>query len=154
MKIVSYYLHKEDFGSIKKTVVGKKSSALHSITVSEHIEEEQGQTLIREENAIGFSPAMSTSMDFSFSDSDSKEKGPEQDILSDQIKTDGLHFYYAHLEKTDGEKLKIVWKKEMQAGAALLGIRIELTFVPAQKNQEPLTLSRDVFLPSTALSKL
>ena len=147
LKIVSYYLNKEDFGSIRKTVVGQKVSKLRSVTVNEHIEEEQGQALIREESAIGFSASTDPQI------SQTQEKG-EQDILSDQIKMDGLHFYYAHLEKAAGDQDKIVWKKEMKAGAALLGIRINLIFLPSQKNQEPLTLTKDILLPSTALSKM
>ncbi len=147
LKIVSYYLHTADFGSVQKTLVGQKFSKLRSVTVNQKIAEEQAQTLIREENAIG--SALTTDPTTSAAD----EKA-EQDILSDQIQPDGLHFYYAHLEKGEGDHYTIAWESEMHKGAALLGIRIELTFLPFRKDQQPLTLTRDVLLPATALSKL
>lgn len=139
LKVVKYYLRSPDFGSIHRTIIGKHTSRNTRIEVG-HKEEYSMKQLVREERLL---------VDYFQSESND---GMVTDVLSWNIKDEGLNFYYAYSEGGK-EDVKIVWKNTWAQDYLPPQVRVELIFIEPESSQDVLKVRRDVFVPIGSLGE-
>ncbi len=134
---ISYSLKSPEYGSVFKTIIGQRQSK-NTAVVSFFEEKSDIRLLTRQETP--------------FADSLQPEvqAKPDHDVLSINVQKDSLKFLYAYVEG-QGENARIVWKDSWGQAFSPLLVRIAITFVPSDKTKTPLTLQKDVYIPTGIL---
>ena len=129
LKVVSFYLAPPEKIFVHKILIGEKHRGNRK-TVSRAQENSPTMLLIREEDPL---------IDYWQGKESSLE---DQEILSADIKRDGLEFFYARETPQ-----AIVWKGLWDQNDLPAGVQVRLNF-QTQDSQKTLELFEDVFIPS------
>lgn len=140
LTLVRYHLQELPQGSVYQTIVGEKYSGNKTVVVSLREEAQRPQMLIREESPL---------VDYFRGVSASAES--QSDVLCAHIKEGSLKFYYPYA--ADEEAARIEWKQEWPSDSIPQAVRVEWTFLPSEKHQEPFTLNRVIHIPTGVLGK-
>lgn len=139
LKSVSYVLRDPQNDSVYKTIIGKRS-ARPRVIVSKYEEKMSWDLLVREEKSFA----------------DYLQQLPEltgkREVLSSHIQPGSLKFSYAYLEK-QGEKTEMIWKDAWNQRYLPSGVRVTATFINPDPSKEPVTLDKDIFIPTGFLGE-
>ena len=140
LKVVLYHLKTPEYGSVYKTILGRHTA--RNVDMVSRLKEESFalSLLVREEKPL---------MDYLQSTSQEKS---EMDVLSINAKTGSLKFSFAYVEG-EGENEKIVWKDSWAQRYFPSGIRMEVTLMNPDRPEQPLTVEREVYIPTGLLTK-
>jgi len=114
LKVVRYTLQSPTVEKIHKTIIGKRTSKLSSFVVNKEEKEEKVNVFIREEMPL-----------VDYLSANGVFEGPIE-ILSAQVKKDGLKFFFADRSVKDSNTIE--WKTSWGQPYLPLGIRVELIF--------------------------
>ena len=132
IKVVQYYLEKEEEIFIHKVIIGKRSRK--SISVTERRQEALVQeVLIREEQDL---------VDFINKSKDRSLK----EVVCFNVEEQGLKFSYAFLESSENDS-QLAWKDVWENNYVPAGIRVELKIVDSQ-TRSPLVIRRSIYVPA------
>lgn len=137
LKVVSYYLEKPEEGSILKTIVGKRHSRNMAVTTQSQ-SNSRVYYLVKEE------------MDFVDYLSGGLKAKSNIEILSTNVKEDGLTFSYGYLQ--DEQQKNIDWVGEWPESYIPAAVRVNIDFIPDGENTGAMSFRRDIFIPTGQLN--
>ena len=137
LKVVSYSLKTPEYGSIFKTIIGRRQTGNANI-ISRFEEKSDVQLLVREEIPL-----------VDWLQSQPAEK-TDYDTLSVNVKKDSLKFSYAYVEGQGGNA-KIVWKDSWDREYFPSLIRVSVTFDNKNGSKGPLIIQKDIYVPTGSL---
>jgi len=133
IKFVSYYLYSPEQDEVTSTVIGVKSKKNIPV-VTRLIKGQTTVYLVREEQP--FIDSLQTS----------GIKQGDIEILSTNVKEDGLKFFYAYLK--DETQKTITWENQWNKKYVPFGLRAEISLLqPNEKNKE-LVFQKDILIPT------
>ena len=138
LRVVRYYLMEPQRDEIHKVVVGE-THAKNVAVVTERREALPEYYLMREEKPlIAYLRGAS-------------DANTEREIIGTHIKENGLRFSYGYsfLEQPED----YIWQNQWRYNKIPSHVRLEMDFLPAQPDQEAITLTRDIFIPHGTLER-
>ncbi len=134
IKVIKYSLQEPPHGSIKKVIIGDRSSKQPSAIVANYRQEQHSFQIVREERP------------FAANDPFLSESQEEVDVLSIHLKQGGLTFYYGYLDKKDEKSMQINWKENTEDDLPA-AIRVKMVFSSADEKSEAVEFTKDIFIP-------
>lgn len=139
LKVVSYLLQSPQQDTVFKTIIGRHTK--RNVSFISRFEERLNLDLfVRKESS--FADYLQTEPD----------KDIEEEILSTSVKEGSLKFSYAFLEG-EGENAKITWRDSWKEKYLPSGVRIQITLVKSGRLPEPVTMERDIYIPTGYLGR-
>jgi len=137
LKVIRYFLIPPEESVIHKILIGNTTSKNVTV-VSQSQEYQRVQYLIREEKLF---------IDFL---ADDNTDTADQEIISMHVKENGLRFFYNDIENETGGPSDT---SQFSSNSIPAHVRLEIDFLPATANSNPLTLTRDIYIPHGLLKE-
>lgn len=140
LKTVSYSLRDPEEDAVYKVMVSRRQKQKKSVT-ARYEEKDDIQLLVRTQRDFAgtFQPTTET-------------QESQRDILSPHVKTGSLKFSYAYYEGSP-ESGKIVWRDTWHNKYIPSGVRVEITFVKNDKTKAPVTVRKNIYIPTGYLGQ-
>ena len=71
----------------------------------------------------------------------------EKEVLSQHVQEGSLRFSYAYRDEKDPGG-KIIWKDQWKETFNPAGVRVEIVFINPDNPSQPLTVQRDILIPT------